>query len=175
MNAKNGLFCLLLSVLSSVPGIVRLRQEGGPKHERMPIKGRIVGYSIRSSLRPVHGKVIGPPHDAFLFLVGPGDGKLETGEYIKLQYTAAPGDRTELPPALFEESNWRTFTVERDKTCDESTASFARGEDRRGEGREVGDAKRFPNLIRLRGVENVPAPEEAILRCYSLDRDGIEK
>jgi hypothetical protein len=128
-----------------------------------------------SQFRLLSGRTVSPPHDAFLFLVERGDEELGAGEFVKLQYRATPKHQEELPPALFEESGPRSFVVERDQTCDESTDSFIRGVRPGGEEWDAGESTRVPNLVRLRGAENIPLPEGRTLRCYGFEWDGIAR
>lgn len=171
MNIKNRLFCLALSLFLSPLAIAGLRQRGEPKRGRITVRGRIVGYSIRSALRPMHGKFLTPPHDEFLFLVERGGEDLEGVRHIKIRYRVTQQHQESLPSALFQESVERTFALNRDETCDEATESFVYGD----KGRDAKAAKRFPNLVRLQGAEEIPLPEGRVLRCYSFDWDGFEK
>jgi hypothetical protein len=175
MNPKNCFFSILF-LLPLVPlGMSVMHQQDEVKRNLISVKGRIIGYSMLSQFRLVHGQTSSPPHDAFLFLVQQSNKGIETSKYIKIQYRATPKHQEELPPALFEESSPRLFVVQRDETCDESAASFVRGNKPVGKGWDIKGAKRFPNLVRLRGAENVRLPKEGMLRCYSFDWDGIEK
>jgi hypothetical protein len=175
MKAKNKLVCLILLLLLSqlCMGVARLRGESKPG--RISVKGRIVGYSMRSRLRSVQGQIVSPPHDEFLFIAEQGDESLVAVKYIKIRYKVTPEHHENLPFALFEESSRRSVMLERDETCDESAESFVYGnklENRKG---RAEPAKKFPNLVRLRGAEDIRLPEERALRCYSFEWDWIEK
>ena len=175
MYTKSSFFCIVSLLLIAPLGVGVVRQQDESKRTHISVKGRIVGYSMLAQFRLISGHTISPPHDAFLFLVQQSDAELGAGEYIKIQYRATPKHQEELPPALFEESSQRSFIVERDKTCDESAASFVHGDKPVGKGWDIKGAKRFPNLVRLRGAEDLRLPEGRMLRCYSFDWDGIEK
>jgi hypothetical protein len=166
---------LLLCMAALTSGIVR--QQGASKRKHLSVKGRLIGYSMMSQFRWVsgHTRTTSLPHDAFLFLVERGEGELKAGEFVKLQYRATPEHPEELPAAFFDESSQSSFLVERDRSCDESTESFIRGVGPKSEGWDAGEVTRPPNLVRLRGAENVPLPEGRTLRCYGFDRDGIAK
>lgn len=175
MNSKNCFFSLAFLLLLAPLGMGVVHRQDEVKRVLISVKGRIIGYSTVSQFRMVHGRTSSPPHDAFLFLVQRSDKGFETDKYIKIQYRATPEHREELPPALFEESSPRSFVVQRDETCDESAASFVRGDNPKVKGWDIKGVKRFPNLVRLRGAENIRLPEEGTLRCYIFDWDGIVK
>jgi hypothetical protein len=140
---------------------------------KISVNGRIVGYSILSRLRLKHLQSTSAPHEAFLFLVVRGSKGLEAGKYVKIQYRVTAQHHKDLSPELFEESTVRSFILERDKSCDESTESFIYGN--RFEELSSEDKKKFSNLFRLPGAEDFSLPDEQMLRCYSFDRDGIGK
>src|SRR5919112_512913 len=174
MYSKTGFFCVALLLLLAPLGVGLAQRRDDSKQKRISVQGRIVGYSMLSQFRSRSGHAISPPHDAFLFLVQQSDEGLKAGEYIKIQYRATPEHQEdELPPALFEESARRSFVVERDRTCDESAESFVHGSKTAGEEWNIKGGKRFPNLVRLRGAENVFLPDEGMLRCYTFDWEGI--
>jgi hypothetical protein len=175
MNAKNNPVCLILFLLLPHLCVGVPRQHDESKPGRISVKGRIVGYSMRSRLRSAQGQVLSPPHDEFLFMVEQGDESLGAVKYIKIRYKVTPEHHEDLPLALFEESSRRPVTLERDETCDESMESFVYG-NKFGNKRERAEArKRFPNLVRPRGAEDISLPEEGTLRCYSFEWDWIEK
>ena len=150
--------------------IAQQRNSGPQKHS---VKGRIIGYSMRSRLRSVQGRTISSPQDAFLFLVEQGSVELTKGNYIKLQYRATPQHSEELPSAFFEEAGERLFVIQRDETCDESTESFIEGEKFAGNKSITETEKGYSNLIRLRGAENIRLPLVRVLRCYLFESAGI--
>jgi hypothetical protein len=164
----------MLFFLFTPPGMGVLRRQEEPQRKHISVKGRIIGYSLMSQFRMAYWQTVGPPHDAFLFLIERGNGGLKKGEYIKIQYRATPQHNEDLPPALFEESSRRSFALYRDETCDQPTESFIYGGEYVAEGSSA-DRKKNMNLVRLRGAENTALPKEKILRCYSFDWDDIEK
>lgn len=174
MNNKKELLGISMFLLLSAFGmdIAQQRNSGTQKHS---VKGRIIGYSMRSRLRSVQGRTISSPRDAFLFLVEQGNVELTKGDYIKLQYRATPQHSEELPSALFEEAGERLFVIQRDEACDESSESFIEGEKFAGNKIITETEKRFPNLVRLRGAESIRLPEQRILRCYLFDSGGFDK
>lgn len=175
MCCKNCFLCVVL-LLCLVPlGMGVGRRQDEPKRKRISVKGRLIGYSMRSQFRMLSGRIISLPQDAFLFLLEQADGELGSGEYVKLQYRATPKSREELPSALFEKSTRRAFVVERDQTCDESVKSFVGWGKPVGEEWDAGDAKRIPNLVRLPGAEDIPLPEDRMLPCYSFEWASVEK
>lgn len=175
MKAKNAIFCILFFLLLTPFGMSIPRQQNESKRKQVLVKGRIIGYSMRSRLRSVQGRAISPPHDAFIFLVEWGNEELRHEKHIKVQYRATPQHHEDLPSALFEESSQRSFVLEKDETCDELMESFIYGDEFESKESSVEAAKRFPNLARLRGAENILLPAEQALRCYNFEWDSIEK
>ena len=172
LNNRKNLLCISMFLLFSALGM-DIAQQRNSVTKKYSVKGRIIGYSMRSRLRSVQGRTISSPRDAFLFLVEQGSKELTKGDYIKLQYRATPQHSEELPSALFEEAGERLFVIQRDETCDESSESFIEGEKFARNEIMTETEKTFPNLVRLRAAENIRLPDDRVLRCYLFESAGI--
>jgi hypothetical protein len=128
-----------------------------------------------SRFRSVQGQVTSPPHDAFLVLVEQGGGELKKGEYVKIQYRVTREHSDDLPATFFEESVSRSFRLQKDSSCDETTQSFFVGEAVAGNESIIEAARKYPNLVRLRGAEKFGLPSERVLRCYVFDWQSISR
>jgi hypothetical protein len=167
-------FCFLICLLpfNSIIG-VGVSQPQNLLVGDITVKGRIIGYSMNSRFRSVQGQVTGSPHDAFLFLIEQGDGELKKGEYVKIQYRVTPEHSDDLPATFFEESVLRSFRLKKDSSCDETTQSFLVGDTVAGNESIAEAAKKYPNLVRLRGAESISLPAQQALRCYVFDWQSI--
>jgi hypothetical protein len=175
MKVRNKLCCGAFFLLVTAIGFGVPQRQDVIKQSEISVKGRIIGYSMRSRFRSVQGQVTGSPHDAFLFLIEQGDGELKKGRYVKIQYRVTREHSDDLPATFFEESLSRSFQLKKDSSCDETTQSFLVGETVAGNESIAEAARKYPNLVRLRGAENVGLPSERVLRCYVFDWQSISR
>ena len=162
------LLSILILFCWTLPATSHAQQKSETKPQPISVKGRTVGYSMRSRFRSY---VYERPHDAFLLFIDDGPKELLKGRYIKLQYVATEEHREELPVAFFDQSVERSFRIRRDQRCDEQVIDFLDGARYKIKSE---DAKRFPNLQRLIPVEQIPDPPEGLLPCYSFDWQSIQ-
>ncbi|MEO6391387.1 MAG: hypothetical protein ABIP75_06000 [Pyrinomonadaceae bacterium] len=139
----------------------------GPNRNIIFLSGRVVGYSVSSSIRSTQGSIISAPHDAFLFIVDNGADGIGNDEYVKIQLRSDPRNVKELPSNMFEADRRRSILVTRDESCDETVESFYYGYRFKTQLQDLKQMRENPDVIMLEGSEELKLPMDIRLRCFS--------